>query len=166
MAKKTRKGRSSGEGRFTQLHEYMQNTAAWSTLKPQDRAVYIEVARVYNGLNNGSLARSVRQLADGANINKDTAGRCLKTLVERGFLECATPGGFNRKVPHAAEWRLTVYRCDRTGALPTKAFMKWQPQSQTRSPETGRPVRKQGTVVVSLALNGPKLGDDKGVLDR
>ncbi len=32
-------------------------------MTPQARAVYIEVANVYNGKNNGFLARSVRQLS-------------------------------------------------------------------------------------------------------
>jgi hypothetical protein len=164
MARVNKKGRSSGGGRFVALHEFMQDTPAWRSLKPSDRAVYIEVARVYNGTNNGFLARSVRQLSDLANVNKDTAGKCLIHLVDVGFLECATPGGYSRKTPHAAEWRLTQYRCDRTGAVPSKAFLQWRPKSKTRSPESGQSVRKEGTVGGLMGSNCPNPRDSKAQL--
>jgi hypothetical protein len=119
--------RGSSLGRFTPLTEHMQSTPAWRSLSPQCRAVYIEIARLYNGQNNGYLACSVRQLSERANINKDTASRCLATLVERGFLECAVEGGFSRKTRHAAEWRLTHYRCDRSNQPGSRAFQTWRP---------------------------------------
>lgn len=138
------------------------DTAAWRSLSAQDRAVYVEIARVYKGSNNGFLSRSVRQLSSLANINKDTVSRCLGRLVERGFLECATPGGFSRKTPHAAEWRLTVHRCDRTGTPPTKAFLDWRPEIQNAVRNEGPPVRAKGTVTAPLEVGCPKTGDNNG----
>jgi len=112
----------------------MTGTVAWLSLKPAERAVYAEVARAYNGHNNGSIGLSVRVAATRCNIHKDTAGRAFKVLEERGFIECATPGGFSRKTPHATEWRLTDWKCDKTGERATKAFQHWRPPANPPAP--------------------------------
>lgn len=107
----------------------MMESAAWRSLSAAERVVYIEVRRRYNGKNNGWIALSVRDAAARCNINKDTASKAFATLQARGFIECVTPGGFSRKVRHATEWRLLDERCDKTGAMPTKAFMRWRPDA-------------------------------------
>lgn len=149
MAKHDHQGHSKKGGQFVLLYEFMQQTAAWRACSPVDRVIYIELVRTYNGSNNGRLAKGVRELGELANVNKDTAGKALKRLAERGLIECTTPGGFSLKLPHTAEWRLTQYRCDRTGQLASKAFMKWRPEMQNA-------VRKQGTT-------RPKAGDKSPV---
>ena len=66
--------------------------------------------------------------------------RAFGELQERGFIECVTPGGFNRKSRHASEWRLTWWKCDVSGKLATKQFMNWQGQKQnavSKYPFTG-----------------------------
>ncbi|MCP5091457.1 MAG: helix-turn-helix domain-containing protein, partial [Gammaproteobacteria bacterium] len=101
---------------------------AWQSLKPAARVVYIELKRLYNGANNGFISASVRQLADTANCDKNTVGRALKELVEKGFIERVTPGGFSRKNRHATEWRLSEYECHLTNQPATKTFTRWQPK--------------------------------------
>lgn len=158
MARHDQRGRSKTGGRFLQLHHFLMESAAWRSLKPQDRAVYLEIAALYDGKNNGRLALGVREAAERCNINKDTAGVAFQRLQDRGFIECSVPGGFTRKVRHATEWRLTQYRCDRTATLPTKAFMKWRPQdpecgplvSDSRSPRFGQWGRESGFTVPSF----------------
>lgn len=128
---------------------FMLESPAYRSLTPAARAVYVEVAKLYNGRNNGALALSVRDAAERCRINKDTARKAFALLQEVGFLECATPGGFTRKVRHAAEWRLTGERCDKTGALATMAFMRWRPpaaESKTRSQTSAKAVPSSGTV--------------------
>lgn len=127
------KGRSKFGPPFIQLYWFMLDSEAWSCLTANARAVYLEVARRYNGQNNGFLALSVRDAAERCRINKDTATRALDELQRLGFLECAVAGGFSRKVRHASEWRLTVARCDRTGARETKAFMRWRSEPPTEN---------------------------------
>ena len=142
-----RRKKTSGE-RHTRLTYFLTGTAAWLSLSPAERVVYLEVARRYDGRNNGWLALSVRDAADRCNINKDTAGRALKVLVERGFLELAAQGAFSYKVRHAAEYRLTEYPCDKTHAPPSKAYQQWRPPlgpRETRSGMKGQAVRHQGT---------------------
>lgn len=138
------------------LDSFMMESPAWRSLTPAQRAVYVEVRRRFNGVNNGWIALSVRDAADRCNINKDTAGRALTTLQDRGFIECVTPGGFTRKVRHATEWRLLDERCDKTGALPSKAFMRWRPpaeaENKTRSENRPSTVPSFGTVMPFPAL--------------
>lgn len=149
--RQNKKGRSKTAGHFVMLTAFMLNSAAWRALKPAERAVYVELRRRYYGQNNGSIALSVRDAAERCNINKDTARKALSRLQELGFIECATPGGFSLKLRHATEWRLLDERCDKTGALPTKAFMRWRPvasESKARSedvPNTVPSNRTDGT---------------------
>ena len=141
-----KKGRSKSGPTFSPLFHFMMETPAWRNLTTQERIAYVEVLRRYNGSNNGRIVASVRQVAEGANINKDTAGRCLQRLQDLGFLELVTPGGFSRKNRHASEWRLTAHRCDRTERPGSKSFLKWRPEnsehgpskSADRSPEAGQ----------------------------
>mgnify|MGYP005751691617 CR=1 FL=1 len=137
MGKANRKGRSRGGPPFLQLFRYMLESPAWLSLSCQERVVYMEVARLYNGLNNGFLGLGVRMAAERCRINKDTASKCLAVLVERGFLECAQPASFSTNSRQAAEWRLTTYRCDRTHQPPSKAFMRWRAENSEPSPKRG-----------------------------
>ena len=121
-----RRWRSRRGPPFVQLHLWMLASAAWCSLTPAARVVYVVLASRYNGHNNGSLALSARDAARLCNINKDTACRAFRELVDKGFIECVTPGGFSRKVRHATEWRLTIHGCDKTGELPSKAFTRWR----------------------------------------
>ncbi len=98
------------------------NSPSWEGLSAQARAVLIQIAKRYNGGNNGALAASVRNLATECRINKDTAGKAVKELLEAGFLELAQAGAFTFKMRHAAEYRLTWLKCDQTGAKGSRAW--------------------------------------------
>ena len=132
------------------LPRYLLESAAWLSLSAQARALYVHIALRYNGRNNGHIGLSVRDAAAECRLAKDTAARAFSELVERGFIELAQAGAFNLKVRHAAEWRLTALPCDRTSALPSKAFMRWRqsdpPRSETRSQTRDSPVPQSGTV--------------------
>jgi DNA-binding Lrp family transcriptional regulator len=72
---------------------------------------------------NGRIGLSIRPAAERCHIAPGTAVRAFKELEDRGFIDCITKGGFNRKLRHASEWRLTNYPCDVTGDLTSKRFM-------------------------------------------
>lgn len=131
----TGRTRKADDAHF-RLYDWMWRSPAFKALTPAQRCVYVEIEMRYFGheTNNGRIGLSVRQAATACNISKDTAGRCFQRLIELGFIECATPGGFSRKDPHAAEWRLTRARCDVTGAPATKAFMQWKPPAPPLPP--------------------------------
>ena len=119
---------------FVALERYIMRSDAWRSLSPTEQAVYLQFGYHYNGANNGSIRVSTRMLADGLGIGKTTACRCIKVLAERGFIDCVTPGYFSLKLRHCAEYRLQAFRCDVTGALPGKLFMRWQPEIRNTVP--------------------------------
>jgi hypothetical protein len=123
---------------FVQLYYHMVDSAAWHELSLVARAAYVEVARLYDGLNNGSLAMSARRLAELVPCNKDTAARALTELENAGFLAVMKVGSFTRKERHSSEYRLTCYRCDVTGQPPSKEFDPSKKWKQTRSEKSGQ----------------------------
>lgn len=165
MGKHLKNGRSKSGPPFVQLPWFMLDSLAWQSLTPQEVVLYLAVSRLYNGGNNGTLALSARDAAERCNISKNTVTKAFASLVDKGFLEIATQGGFSRKTRHASEWRLTAWQCNRTGALPSKGFMKWRPETaiegktrsqmrDTRSPDMGHSNPEQ----TENTPHGPKRG--------
>jgi hypothetical protein len=138
MTRRNRRFRNNGmTGPFVALPKYLLGSLAWRTLKPVPRAAFVELAGLYNGLNNGWLAMSARTLATAITVSRATAARALEELTARGFIEQTRTGAFSCRIRLASEWRLTLHRCDRTGDLPSKAFTRWRPENQnTVSPES------------------------------
>jgi len=119
---------------FVMLPKYMLKSASWASLPVTARAAFIQTALRYDGTNNGRIALAVRKLAtELGNLSRPTAARALHHLLERGFIEVVKPSGFNIKGRVAAEYRLTLYRCDVSGDLASKAFMKWHPKNSFHS---------------------------------
>jgi hypothetical protein len=112
------------------LYRWFLDSPAYLSLSCPARAVLIEIARVYDGMNNGRLGLSVRTLARRCRLAPATVCRALDELKKRGFIECVTKGAFSRKVRHASEWRLTWRPCDVTGAPAAKTFMSWGREKQ------------------------------------
>lgn len=150
-----RRGRSKTAGPFVQLHHWMLRSAAYRDLTPAARALFTELVMIYDGKNNGFIALSARDAARRCRVNKDTATRAFRELIEHGFIECVTPGGFSRKVRHATEWRLTHLQCDKTGGAPSKGFMRW-PTMQTAVPNKGQHGPVSGTAFkpIGSLVNG------------
>ena len=113
------------DAHHVRLYTWLLDSPAYLALSCPARAVLIEIAKIYDGMNNGRIALSVRRAAERCNIARGTATRAFRDLEQLGFIECVTKGAFSRKVQHATEWRLTFWSCDVTGVLPTKAFMRW-----------------------------------------
>lgn len=161
MARKDIKGRSKGSGPFVQLHHWLMDSAAWQALSPADKAVYVALRRTYDGTNNGRIGMGVRSAARLAGVCKNTAAKSLARLTDLGFIECARPATFRTNSCLQAEWRLTDQRCDKTGALPTKAFMKWKPD-----PETAKAKRKPPSKSKSEKADSPGLIVGQSSADR
>ena len=130
MAQKLKR---KGKKKFIMIESYVKRSGAWRALTPVERATYLEVKWRYDGLNNGRIGLGCRELADEIGMGRDTASRALDGLVDKGFIKKAKPSAFNVKNRAATEWRLTEYRCDVTGDLPTKEFMRWQGQKKEQS---------------------------------
>lgn len=128
----TRRFKRKGGRKFVMLDAYLLNSSAWNSLNVHAKVAYIELKRRYDGFNNGSIGLSCRELAATLNSSKDTAIRALDALAERGFIRKVRPSGFNIKNRRATEWRLTEYRCDVSGELPEKEFMRWMPEKKAQ----------------------------------
>ena len=135
MAKHDKTGRSKRSlSPFVPLERYLLDCPAWKSLTPVERCAYFEIARLYNGSNNGRLAMSGRRLAELLHVSKASGTRALKVLVEKGFLEIVIPSAFSIKIKRAAEYRLAAHKCDVTGKLPSKVFTRWQPTKNKTRP--------------------------------
>jgi DNA-binding transcriptional MocR family regulator len=122
----------------------MLNSHAWRALDPVSRAAYVEMAQAYDGSNNGRIVMSARMLADRLGVSKDTAAAKLRTLETAGFIDTVKQAAFSMKIRHSAEYRLTAFHCDVTRALPSKTFMKSEPECKIRSDYRDSTVRPKG----------------------
>jgi hypothetical protein len=148
------KGRSTTE-RFVSLPHHMLRSAAWRSLSPVARSVFIELAAIYNGSNNGRIALSARDAAERARCSKNTAARAFAELTDKGFIDRCSRGHFDRKTPHAAEYRLTLHSCDHTGERSSKRFMSWRPDEpkSVAGPTRGTDGVTTGTVTSTTKEN-------------
>jgi DNA-binding transcriptional regulator YhcF (GntR family) len=118
--------------RHVRLYHYLLQTAAWQDLDANARAIYVEIAQRYagEGSNNGRIPYAVRDGAKALQISPATVSRALRSLIEHGFIVPMKLGGFNRKLRHATEWRLTEFPCDVTNAFASKEFARWSSEIQ------------------------------------
>lgn len=126
ISRTNHKGRSDNPVRFIRLNHNLLRSDAYCALTPQERAVLIEVMRHHNGSNNGRIGLSSRQAAEACNINKDTACRVFRRLVELGFLKQSSEGSFDYKVCHSPTWEVTEFGVG--GRSPTKDYLIWSPE--------------------------------------
>src|SRR5262249_13291463 len=126
---RTKRRKRRGGPTFVQLFHSMLDLPVWHSLSPRAVVAYLELARRYNGSNNGWLHLSVRELARAWHWSRASAARAIEELVERGFVEITRTSGFNVKdrKRQAAEYRLTVFFCDRTRQPASKSFTNWKP---------------------------------------
>ena len=122
---KKRKFRGGGR-RFIQLYSNVKRSAAYHSLSAYARSALFELLDRYTGINNGMIGLGCRELADALNCSRDRAAKALIELDDAGLAQPLTHGVWRGK--KASEWRLTFYRCDKTGELPK---LNWEPRSQS-----------------------------------
>ena len=121
------KGRGKSE-RYVKLRLWLLDAPAWKSLPANARALYIELARRYNGSNNGRISYSVREAEQALRVSLSTASHLLRILQDRRFIVCTKRGAFSLKTTKdASEWQLTEYDCDHPVAHASKDFMRWRP---------------------------------------
>lgn len=143
---------------FVKLDHWMLDCEAWATMKPAPRALYLELKRLFNGSNNGTLFLSHRDAAKQLNIGRDTVAGYFSELTERGFIvqtrgHCLGPSGIGR----AATYALTEEALD--GSPASKGFMRWKkqkPRRKIRHPMAGKsdtPCRKIQPSIIQVLEN-------------
>lgn len=141
MARKNRKGR--GGHKFVMLPHYLLDSPAYLDLSPNARALYTQLARRYNGSNNGSIGLGAREAGRVCKISKDSAARAFDDLIEHGFIAVAQDASFDQK-RLSREWLLTDFHDDRNGQGARKDFMRWGKEEQNIVAPEGRIVSPQG----------------------
>lgn len=135
-------GRSIGDGRHVRLYHWLTRSPAWCSLAAQSRAVYLEIAQRFYGVNNGEISLSVREAACLVHVAKDTATKCFHELEAKGFIRRNVCGSFDWKARHATTWILTEHPLGDQNA--TKDFMRWSPENSDPgpNPDTSCPKRR------------------------
>jgi hypothetical protein len=132
--------------RHVRLYHWLMRSTAWKSMPGLSRALYAELAKHYNGSNNGKIGYSVRQAAEDLQITPGTASVHFRILTGRGFIEPMSKGAFSLKERHATEWRMTEFSCDVSGKPPTKDFMRWQPDQNLELGVKNRRQRYQTSI--------------------
>jgi hypothetical protein len=125
---------------FVQLYRFVKRSQAWHDLSLPARCALLELLDRYNGCNNGMIGLGCRELSQALKCSRDTANRALTELDNAGLARPTTHGIWRGK--RATEWRITFYRCDKTGDLPNKS---WAAHSQSDQKDASEfSVRLQG----------------------
>lgn len=111
------------------LYGYELATPAYRTLSPDARALLIEFRSLYSGGEN-RVFMSVRDMQKRlGDVGQRRATNARDELLTRGWIRLLEPGGFSRKVKHAAVYMLTNEPVSEAMGAPTpKDYMKWQPE--------------------------------------
>jgi DNA-binding HxlR family transcriptional regulator len=155
--RQNKKGRSKGGERHIRVPFYLMNCPAWRSLRPVERAVYVEALAFYRGDNNGYIALGVRILSERLNISKDTASRALRQLEDHGFIETTYIGTFRRHEHRASEYRFTHLQCNRDHRRASHEFMQWQ-KSTNHGPTTGTVRSDHRDRRKKITAHGPTTG--------
>jgi hypothetical protein len=115
-----------GGRRFIQLWSNVKRSQAYYGLSVYARSALIELLDRYTGCNNGMIGLGCRELATALDCSRDRAAKALRELDDSGLATPLTGGVWRGK--KATEWRLSFYRCDKTGELPTH---NWPARSQS-----------------------------------
>jgi hypothetical protein len=130
------RGRSKKPERYLQLSHFMLTSAAWKSLDPVARALFVELAQRYNGFNNGHIGLGLREAARALKVKPHTVGKAFAALQDRGFVAMTQDSGFDHK-RLAREWRITIFPtgdCRAPTAPPTHDYVHWLPDSEKQKP--------------------------------
>lgn len=112
--------------RFVQLFHWMLESSAYRELRPVARALLVELARRYNGINNGEIGLGEREAIYQLDMSDRKAiRRAFKELKDAGFIVKTRAAAFNVKTAgsrRASEWRLTWLPTSDASA--TRDFMR------------------------------------------
>ena len=123
MVKHNKKERAKPD-RFAGIPHFLMNSPGYLRSRPAARATLLELARSFNGSNNGMIGLSIRTVSERCRISKDTAQAAFQELEDCGLIERVQKGSFRDKERKASEWRLLWARCDVTGATPARRFLE------------------------------------------
>src|SRR5258705_11518623 len=96
MSSSNRKHREPTQ-RYVSLRDWLLESPAWRSLSCNARALYLELAKRYNGRNNGRISYGLREAFKALHIGKTAAQAALLLLQDRGFIVRTKKGAFSMK---------------------------------------------------------------------
>ena len=132
-------------GTFLMLPHYVLRHKLFGTLAGNSVKLFIELAKEYNGSNNGDLSATFSTLKQRGFKSKGTLDRALKELMDKGFIQKTRQGSKNK----CSLYGLSFHRLDecdgKMDVNPTKAAsMLWKqndiatPIQLTTAPDEGQ----------------------------
>jgi hypothetical protein len=91
MGKKTIKGRAKSRG-FTGIPHHVQDSPAFRQTNGWDSRLLLDIARQYNGFNNGDLSATWKQMSELGWKSKGTLDASLKNLERLGLIQRTRQG--------------------------------------------------------------------------
>jgi len=119
------KGRSKTP-KFVMLRFDMMDSEAWQSLSPKAKALWCQIMRRYNGINNGEIPLSCREAGKLLNVSKNTANLAFRELEDKGFIKVGLYAGFRNKQRVATRWVVTHQGYK--GKPPTNEWRQWRPE--------------------------------------
>jgi len=106
---------------FVQLFYYMIDSEGYQDLSCHASRAYTQIARKYNGYNNGDLSYTYKEASKI--MHRNTYAKALNELVSHGFIDIVRSGGLNKEcnifalshrwkkfgTPHFEEGKRTVF---------------------------------------------------------
>ncbi len=138
MANKHRRKRGR---KFIQFWTNVKRSEAYHQLSLPARAALTELLDRFNGINNGMITLSVRELAYELNCSKDTAARALRELDDANLARPVDMGKFKGR--KATTWRLTFIGCEPALDLPL-SINNWKERPRFASHLEDTTVRSGG----------------------
>jgi hypothetical protein len=155
--------RRATTSRHIRIYHRQMQSEAWRHLSGSGVKVLLAMAALEKGDNNGEFFLSVRTGAEKTGLGKDAVNRALRELQDKGFIYCATPGGFSRKTPHAACWGLTWVAGPKGSEhrAPSHAYEKWRPEKMRGPRKADSTVPEIGTVAQNSTPDCPDNADSE-----
>ena len=159
---------------FVALRRWVIRSNAWRDLRPNARALYVQLADLYFGCNNGKIHMSIRRAATELHIGRHAVSRAFKELQDHGFIRLAQKGYFSIKVSSpASTWILTEH--GHAADLATRNFMQWKSPNEVvnagtkmgqTGPITGQTDPQEGQGDFETASSAPPRDELSKTLDE
>ncbi len=130
---------------WIQIHHSLIKSPAYRSLKPNSRALLIEVMALYEGYNNGFIGLSYRQAAEAVGIGINQAKAAFDELRAKGFIVMTYKG---KRISHAeriaSKWEITAFDGFDSAGQPrpaTKDYLNWQ-EAKPVQPDDVKPIEE------------------------
>jgi hypothetical protein len=115
--------RRRSKRRFVQIWHEVIESPAYQSLSVYAKATLVELCNRYNGVNNGRIPLSQREIAQRLRTGQHQASDAFDDLVEHGLIAEERPGWFSPDHCHSSEWRITFQATDKPA---TNEFRNWK----------------------------------------